>query len=146
MNDPINANQVPLTFTQTARLLVECLPVIFFCLALVFVLTLLDDITGAPPSFFLILFLCFVIFVVGWAALNRIRDLISGVALVQEDLLERSWRSRGASGPNAFRGKFEQLGRMRLSSKAYGQGQNGFRYRVFYSPASKIVWTLEKIP
>jgi hypothetical protein len=87
MNDPINANQVPLTFTQTARLLVECLPVIFFCLALVFVLTLLDDITGAPPSFFLILFLCFVIFVVGWAALNRIRDLISGVVLVQESVL-----------------------------------------------------------
>jgi hypothetical protein len=146
MNNLSNTNQVPLTFTQRARLLVECLPVIFFSLALVFVLILLDDITGAPPSIFLILFLCFVIFVVGWAALNRIRDLISGVALVQEDMLERSWRSRGASGPNSSRGKFEQLGRMRLGSKAYAQGQNGFRYRVFYSPASKIVWMLEKIP
>jgi len=126
-------------------LIVECLPVAFFTLMLVFVVTLLDDITGAPPSIFLILFLCFVIVVVGWAAINRIRDLVSGVALVQEDLLERSWRSRGASGPNSLSGKFEQLGRMRLSSKAYGQSQNGFRYRVSYSPASKIVWWLEKV-
>jgi len=145
VNNPDNANEVPLTLTQRARLIVECLPVVFFTLMLVFVVTLLDDITGAPPSIFLILFLCFVIVVVGWAALNRIRDLASGVALVQEDLLERSWRSRGASGPNSFSGKFEQLGRMRLSSKAHGQGQNGFRYRVSYSPASKIVWWLEKI-
>jgi hypothetical protein len=136
---------VPLTFTQQARLIIECLPVVFFTLALVFVLTLLDDITGAPPSLFLILFLCIVIFVVGWAALNRIRDLVSGVALVQEDVLERSWRSRSGSGSNAPRGKFEQLGRMRLSSKAYGQGQKGLRYRVSYSPVSKIVWSLEKV-
>ena len=76
---------------------------------------------------------------------DPVRDLVSGVALVQEDVLERSWRSRGASGPNASNGKFEQLGRMRLSSKAYGQGQNGVRYRVSYSPASKIVWSLEKL-
>jgi hypothetical protein len=61
---------------------------------------------------------------------------------VREDTLTRSWRSRGAS-TKPFHGKFEQLGRMRLSSKAYGQSQNGARYRVAYSPASKIVWFLE---
>jgi hypothetical protein len=145
MDHPNNSHEVPLSFTQKARLAIECLPVVFFTLALVFVVTLLDDITGAPPPILLILFLCFVIFVVGWAAFNRIRDLVSGVALVREDVLERSWRSGGSPGPNPFNGRFEQLGRMRLSSKAYGQGQNGFRYRVCYSPVSKIVWSLEKL-
>jgi hypothetical protein len=145
MNDPTLSSAVPLTFTQKARLLVECLPVLFFTAAFVFCVTLIDDITGAPPPLALLLFLGFVIFVVGWAAINRMRDLASGVALVQEDLLERSWRSGGSPGPKPFRGKFEQLGRMRLSSKAYGQGQNGMRYRVSYSPASRIVWSLEKL-
>src|SRR5215212_6073389 len=88
---------VPLTLSQRARLVVECLPVIFFTLALVFVLTRFGDITGASPSLFLILFLCAVILVVGWAAVNGIRDLVSGVALAQEDLLERSWRSGRSS-------------------------------------------------
>ncbi|HEU5098882.1 MAG TPA: hypothetical protein VFU22_07685 [Roseiflexaceae bacterium] len=144
MNKLNNLDPVPLSFTQQARLIVECLPVVFFTLALVFVLTLLDDLTGAPPSILLVLFLCFVILVVGWAAINRLRDLLSGVALVREDMLERSWRSRGAS-TKPFHGRFEQLGRMRLTPKAYSQGQNGARCRVCYSPASKIVWWLETL-
>jgi hypothetical protein len=144
MYNPNNADTVPLGFAQRAQLVAECLPVAFFTLALIFVIVFLDDITGLPPSILLILFLCLVIFVTGWAAFNRIRDLVSGVALAREDLLERSWRSGGSAGPNPFKGKFEQLGRMRLSPKAYSQGQNGFRYRVCYSPASKIVWWLEQ--
>jgi hypothetical protein len=146
MQNPVNAGTAPLTFAQKARLLVECLPVVFFSLALLFALTLLDDITGAPASPLLILFLCCVTFFMAWVALNRIRDLASGVVLLREDLLERSWRSRGSSGPNAIHGKFQQLGRMRLSRKAYGQGQHGVRYRVSYSPASKIVWSLDQLP
>jgi hypothetical protein len=140
-----SATEVPLTFAQRARLLVECLPVIFFTLALVFVLTRFGDITGAPPSLFLILFLWVVILIVGWTALNRIRDLVSGVVLVQEDVLERSWRSGRRSRSRPLKGKFTRLGNMRLTSNAYGQGHNGFRYRVAYSPASKIVWSLEPI-
>jgi hypothetical protein len=136
---------VPLTAMQRARLLVECLPVVFFVLALAFTLTLLDDITGAPPPIALPLFLAFVIVVTGWTALNRMRDLLSGAALVREDRLVRSWRSRGSSGSKATRGKFEQLGTMRLTAKAWGQGQSGARHRVVYSPASKIVWSLEKL-
>ena len=145
MSDVNNPHQVQLTFPQKARLLVECLPVIFFTAALIFCVTLLADITGAPAPLALLVFLGLVIVVTGWAALNRVRDLAAGVALVQEDLLTRSWRSGGA-GAKPFRGQFEQLGRMRLTSKAYGQGQNGVRYRVCYSPASKIVWWLEKAP
>jgi len=140
-----NIDEMPLTFTQRARLLIECLPVVFFSLALVFVLTRFGGLTGAPPPLFLILFLCVVILVVGWAALNAIRDLLSSVTLVQEDTLELSWRSGRTSRSRPLNGRFSQLGKMRLSSKAYGQGQNGFRYRVIYSPASRLVWSLEKI-
>ncbi|HJZ49028.1 MAG TPA: hypothetical protein VKE41_17750 [Roseiflexaceae bacterium] len=139
------AGSMPLSFGQRAQLIVECLPLPFFVLALVFTLTILDDITGAPPPLGLPLFLGFVIFVVGWAALNRMRDLASGVALVREDVLQRSWRSGGSRGLHPFKGKFQQLGTMRLTAKAWGQGQNGARYRVYYSPASKIVWSLERI-
>jgi hypothetical protein len=143
MNDLSNADTVPLSFAQRARLAVECLPALFFSLALVLVVTLLDDITGAPPPIPLVVFLCVVIVVTGWAAINRLLDLVSGAALAREDLLVRSWRSRRAS-TNPFHARFEQLGTMRLSRKAYGQGQNGARYCVCYSPASKIVWWLEK--
>jgi hypothetical protein len=144
MNQPNRADTVPLNLAQRTRLAVECLPVVFFTLALVFVVVYLDNLTGAPPPIPLILFLCLVILVVGWDAFNRIRDLTSGTALVREDLLERSWRSRRAS-TKPFHGRFEQLGSMRLTSKAYGQSQNGARYRVCYSPASKIVWWLENL-
>jgi hypothetical protein len=144
MNDQDNIQKASLGFAQRAQLAIECLPVIFFTLALVFVVTRLDDLTGAPPPTLLILFLGLVIVVTAWTAINRIRDLASGVAVVQEDLLVRSWRSRGAS-TKPFRGRFEQLGSMRLSRKAYHQGRNGTRYRVCYSPASKIAWWLEEL-
>jgi hypothetical protein len=145
MNNLNSPRQEPLAFLQKARLLVECVPVVFFTAALIFCVMLLDDITGRPTSIALLLFLGLVIVVTGWAAINRVRDLAAGAALVEEDLLTRSWRSGGA-GAKPFRGKFERLGRMRLTSKAYGQGQNGVRYRVCYSPASRIVWWLEQAP
>jgi hypothetical protein len=135
---------VPLTVGQKARLLVDCLPLPFFVLALVFTLTILDDITGAPPPIALPLFLGFVILVVGWTALQRLRDLASSVALVREDLLQRSWRSN-RRGPGRFRGRFERLGKLTLVPKVYFHAQPGLRYHVVYSPASKIVWTLEPL-
>ena len=147
MHSSNHSSAVPLTLAQKARLLFECLPLLFFALAFVFCATILDDITGAPPPQALLLFLGFVILVVGWTAINRLRDLASGVALVQEDLLERAFRSRGAAR-NPFRGKFAQLGAMRLTSRAYGQVTSvGLRNRchVAYSPASKIVWWLERL-
>jgi hypothetical protein len=142
MND---MDQVPLTFGQKARLLVECLPAPFMLLALVFTLTVLDDITGAPPPIVLPIFLAVVLAVVGWTALQRLRDFASGVARVQDDVLERAWRSRGSSRPSPFHGRFAQLGTMRLSRKAWAQARSEARYRVAYSPASKIVWSLEPL-
>jgi hypothetical protein len=86
-----------------------------------------------------------VLAVVGFTAVQRFRDLITGVALVQDDLLERTKRpSYGQRRtPHGF---FENLGKMRLLVSVYHQAQPGVRYRVYYSPLSKIVWKLEKLP
>jgi hypothetical protein len=131
----------PLTAMQKARLITDCLPLPFFLLALGFVGLFLRNITGASPPLLLILFLVAVIFLMGWVALNRVRDLLSGVALVQEDVLVRL--SRGGGGPRRAFGEFEQLGRFSLTTKAFHQGQVHQRQRITYSPASRIVWTLE---
>jgi hypothetical protein len=138
------SDTVPLTGLQKARLIKDCLPFPFFLLALVFVVGFLRNITGAPPPLLLILFLVFLVLLMGWVALNRVRDLASGVAVVQEDLLQRL--SRGSGGRRHAFGEFEQLGRFSLTTKAFHQGQPLHRHRVTYSPASKIVWTLEPLP
>jgi len=133
---------VPLTALQKARLIADCLPLLFFTLALVFCLTLFDDIYGAPPSAILLSFLGVIIVVTGYRALQRLRDMAAGAALVREDLLQRSWRTRRGQG---HYGKFEQLGTLRLRQTAPSQGQPGQRHRVIYSPASKIAWRLEPL-
>jgi len=134
---------MPLTFGQKARLIVDCLPALFFVLALVFCLTFFDDIYGAPPPLVLLLFLGFVTLWMGYQALQRTRDLASGVALVVEDVLARSWAARGTG--RGFFGKFERLGTLSMIPKAHFGSQNGRRYRVIYSPASKLVWALEPL-
>jgi hypothetical protein len=133
---------VPLTVLQKARLVVDCLPLVFFVLAFVFVVTFFDAIYGAPHSPALLLFLGVVILVTGHRALQRLRDLASGVALVHDDLLERLWRPRRGSG---HYGKFAQLGTLRLRQKAYSHGQPGQRHRIIYSPASKIAWLVKQL-
>jgi hypothetical protein len=65
-------------------------------------------------------------------------DLLSGVVIVDEDVIERSWRSSGQG--RSFYGKFERLGRMRMMPKAHFKVRNGSRHRVYYSPVSKMDW------
>lgn len=136
-------HEVPLSSGQKVRLLVECLPFLFMLAGLIFALTVLDEITGAPASPALLLFLGLVCLVTGWTAIQRVRDVASGVAAVREDRLERSWRARSGQGTGRFYGKFEQIGQLRLVPKAHFRSSQGRRYRVVYSPASKIVWALE---
>lgn len=129
--------RVPLTAGQRARLLWDCIPVVFFMLALVFVQTLLDRIV-ASHSPLLPLFLAFVILVTGYEALQRVRDLAAGAAQVRRDRLERMWRTSG-SGRHRY-GKFASLGRLRLTRQAFDQARPGSQHRITYSPASKIAW------
>ena len=136
---------VPLSAGQRARLIIEMVPLGFFVLALLFVVLYLPRLTGTAPPVALVLFLGLVVVVMAWVALLRLRDLMAGVALVEDDRLASLIRPRGKSGTQGFRGRFERLGRMRLSRAAFGQGQVGARYRVFYSPASRVVWALEPL-
>ena len=98
---------------------------------------------GAPPPA-LYLLLGVALLVTGYHALKAWRDLQSGVALVREDVLERSARAR-SRGPGKFSGRFSELGRLRMTSQSYVQGQPGLRHRVVYSPASRLVWSAEPL-
>lgn len=134
---------VPLTFGQRARLLAGCLPVVAFGLMVAGYLYLVRRAVVPPPVLLFSLFLGVVLLVLGYQALQHLRDLFSGVALTQEDYLDRSYRGRGGNGKATCFGRFERLGTLRMVPKAYFQNSPGQRYRVVYSPASKTVWALE---
>lgn len=134
--------RLPLTFGQRARLLAGCLPV-FVLAAMVAAYWLLasrETVPGPVPWFWLLMGGVFL--ALAYQAFQRLRDLASGVVLVEEDLLNRSWAGR-SQGRGTYYGRFERLGTLRLVPKAHFQTSPGQRYRVVYSPASKIVWALE---
>ena len=134
---------IPLTPMQRLWLIGGCLPVVFFVLAFAFAATLLDNLTGAPPPPLLLALLGLVILVTGYQAFQRLRDLLAGAALVREDLLERTRRSR-QRGSLCY-GTFAQLGRLRMRPKVYIQAQPGRRYQLVYSPHSKMIWSLTPV-
>jgi len=133
---------VPLTMGQKARLLARCLPAVAFALMVAGYLVLASRGIIPSPALLFYLFIAVVFLFTGYQALQSLRDLASGFALVQEDLLNRSHRLR-RQGRGTCWGIFERLGRMRMTPKAYFQNSPGQRYRVVYSPASRIVWALE---
>ncbi len=134
---------VPLTVGQKARLLAGCLPFVTFVLVIgaYLVLARRGIVPGPPPLFYI--FIGVVILLTGYYAIQNVRDLVSGVALVQEDLLHRSYRSRSGGGVGHYYGRFERLGTLRMIPKVHFRSSRGTRYRVVYSPASKLVWALE---
>src|SRR5262245_46312566 len=99
---------VPLTTWQKARLIYGCVPLVFWALVFVFIAIFFDDIYGRPAPAAMVGFAGLIVLVVGWRAVQRIRDLLSGVALVRNDLLQRSWHARYGTGKY---GNFAQLGR-----------------------------------
>ena len=124
------------------RLLKDCLPAAFFILALIVVPWVLEAVNGSSPPKALYGLLAFVIAVCLYSAQQRARDLASGVAIRDEDLLIRTWRSR--RGSHCW-GQFERLGRMRFVPSAYAEGRPSARHVITYSPASRIVWSLERV-
>lgn len=135
--------RLPLTLGQRLRLLAGCLPaaVLTALVAGYRVLASREIVPGPVWWFWLLMGVA--ILVTGWEAFQRLRDAASGEALAEEDLLNRSWAGRSAQGRGSYDGKFERLGTLRLLSKVHFQNSPGRRYRVVYSPASKIVWALE---
>lgn len=136
---------IALTFAQKARLLVRGLPLVtFLLLGAGYFLLVERGLIPAPTSLFY-LFLGVVILVLGYQTVQALRDVVAGVARVEDDFLNRSYRS-GGRGPGRFVGHFERLGKLRLLPAVHFQNAAGQPYRVVYSPASKLVWQLEPIP
>jgi hypothetical protein len=144
MADP-HVRSVPLTVAQRARLLAGCLPVAFFSVATVAYLTLLRSVY--PVKIQLLAFLALVLSVTRYYAVQRLRDLVAGTALVDEDVLEnvlgRGPQSRRRRRPQ---GQFSRLGRLTLTMPAFHRAERGRRHRLIYSPASRIVWSAEPLP
>ena len=135
---------VPLTAAQKMRLASRFLPVIFFVLAIIFSLTLLPNILGKQLPVLLPIFLVVVLLVMIYEASKGLRDLMLGVALVEEDELLRVWHSRKVSNTRRY-GRFARLGKMRLAGGAYAQAQPRQQCRLYYSPATRIVWSIDII-
>lgn len=130
--------EVPLTFSQKVRLLATGLPFLACCLVFGGYLVLVGEELAPPPPPLLWIVILLALLVVGYQGIQGLRDLISGTALAQEDLLNSSSQER-----KSYYGRFERLGNLRMSREAYFQNSPGQRYRVVYSPISKIVWDLE---
>jgi hypothetical protein len=131
---------VPLTPAQRARLLIGCLPLLFWGGAFVAIQTMLGDFLGERLFVVQSLMAIFVL-VFAFQAVNRLRDLFAGKAVVRDDLIERTF----SSGSGRYYATFEELGTLQLMRQTYVQGTRGHRYRVYYSPASKLVWKLEAL-
>ena len=140
-------DHVPLANWQKMRLLIDCIPFIVFTLLAIAALTLFSYLFGIGTRAILMrVFIGIVLVVLGFQALQRVRDLISGQSHVVVDVLESSWRSGGSRNASRnFYARFQQLGRMRIMPKAHFGSSRGQRYRVTYSPISKIVWSLEPV-
>jgi polyferredoxin len=140
------SDSVPLKTWQKARLIGGCVPFVGFLVLAVVFTTVFRDLFIKVPPVVLYLFIVLVLVVTGFQAVQRIRDLLLGMALVEDDVLERSWRGGGrGAGSAIFFGKFERLGKLCVMRKAHFESQNGERYRVIYSPVSRIVWALEPV-
>lgn len=161
----------PLTFWQKGRLLFECLPFVFMLAATIFTLTvwqaLTQRLTGERYPPLLAPFLGLVTLYTAWIAFQRLRDVVAGSAVIAEDRVLRFWRARGRGTGRCY-GKFEQLGTLRMWPRDFVRAATEFdlsrladldrsvlpgtsrssdraRYRVTYSPASKIAWSVEQI-
>lgn len=139
----LGPSSAPLSPGQRMALLAPCVPVVGFGLMVALYLAVaFAGLVPAPPPL-LYLFVAVVLLITGYTAVQSLRDLAAGVALVQEDLLSSSYASRGGAGPGRYYGRFERLGTLRLAGRLHFQRSSGQRYRVTYSPASKVAWALD---
>lgn len=137
------AVSIPLTSRQRNRLRLELAPYAIVVLGIATYLVLLATETlAAPQDWFFWIWLAGLSLLSGHEALLSLRDLSSGTALTREDLLESIYQSSWKGGLGYY-GRFKQLGSLCLDSKVGAKSPSGRRYRVVYSPASKIVWTLD---
>jgi len=133
---------VPLTVGQKTRLALDCVPLVgYLLLAMAYYFAIRPRIEVPLVPFYLLTTI--VIIVRGPAALARLRDLLLGVALIQEDRLESFGRS-GHRRQSSW-GLFATQGRLWMTAGVLLPGRKGHRHRITYSPASRIAWRLEPL-
>jgi hypothetical protein len=154
----------PLTAPERGRLLADCIPFLVVLALMIFLAIVWTDLTaalaGQRTPFVVGVVLGIFLLVTGSIAVNRLRDLLAGVAVVEQDHLKRLWRPRRGTPARDCYGSFEHLGTLRMSRSEYGRARTGFDlaqlhhagghaggtvpvvFRVTYSPASKIAWSV----
>ncbi|MEN9937219.1 MAG: hypothetical protein RLZZ387_3798 [Chloroflexota bacterium] len=143
MNASASSSTVALTKAQRLQLLGGLWPLAAFgVIVAAYLVGTLLGVFPSPSALFSLLIAVVLLFTV-YQALQAIRDLRSGVVLVVEDVLMRSWRTTPPS--NELYGKFERLGTLRVDTGERLTLSPNARYRVSYSPASKIAWEVVTI-
>jgi hypothetical protein len=154
----------PLAGAERGRLLRDCVPFLVALAGTIVLAAVWSDLTealaGQRTPLVLGAVLGFFLLGTGSIALNRVRDVLTGSAVVEQDHLKRLRRPRRGPLGNDGYGDFEHLGTLRMSPTEFGRastvfdlaqlhhadGVSGGRvpvvFRVTYSPASKIAWSV----
>ena len=161
------ATRRPLTAAERGQLLLDCVPFGVLLIGTIFVATVWSDVTEAlagqrTPLVFVAGMGVFLL-VTGWVALNRVRDALAAFAVMEQDHLERLWRPRRRGFGTSCYGRFERLGTLRMSQTDFSRASTAFDlaqlhhadgvtgrrvpvvFRVTYSPASKIAWSVTQV-
>ena len=139
MSELAQRAEIPLTQNQKLRLLAGCIPAIGFLVFLGAYLAIAASGSVPFPSTLLWIVIAAVCLALGSQAALRLRDIALGVALVEQDVMIRSWHAAGNN--TDLYGKFQRLGILKLGPKVQAPNAGGL-FRVTHSPASKIVWDL----
>jgi hypothetical protein len=131
---------IALTAAQRGRLLAGCLPAVGFALLAgggTFLAAIFLD--WQPPIVVVVLIVGITAFLLR-DAVHRVRDIASGVAVVDEDTLELC-----SEAGNRYTCRFHRLGTFTTSQSVHTNVLPRVRYRLTYSPASQVLWTAEAI-
>lgn len=108
-----------------------------------FATTLRRPFAELPLPFMLFILIFGLIFSgIVYQAFKAVRDVFSGVALVQTARLTKTQQIRNRNSA-LYYGYFEQLGKMTISRTNFDSAISGAPYRLTYSPATKRVWAMQ---
>jgi hypothetical protein len=157
----------PLSGVERAQLLRGCIPFALVLATTILVATVWSDLAeasaGRQTPLVVGVIIGIALLTTGSTAVNRVRDLLAGAAVVEQDQLTRLWRPRRRLLGDDCHASFERLGTLRLSRTDYDRASTAFDlaqlhhpagvsggrapvvFRVTYSRASRIAWSLTQV-
>jgi hypothetical protein len=161
------ATRRPLTADERGRLLLDCIPFGLLLAGTIVVATLWSEITeglaGRRTPLVFGVVVGVLLLATGSIAVSRVRDVLAGFVVMEQDHLKRLWRPRRGAVGNTCYGSFEHLGTLRMSPTDFSRASTAFDlaqlhhadgvtgrrvsvvFRVTYSPASKIAWSVTQV-